>query len=107
MNPADLIARLEQIDQDLAVRQAALEQAAAGWMRQKRDREKQHAEAFLTAKAGGMTVAEASAVADRDTALIGLEAEAEFEALKRVVAVLETRASIGQTLVRTNMRMAA
>lgn len=105
--PAQILQRLEQIDRDLATRQNDLERTAEEWMRAKRDREKQRAEAFLAAKASGVTVAEAEAIADRDTCLIGLESEARYEALKRVIAVLETRASIGQTLARTNARAAA
>lgn len=104
--PAQILERLEQIDQDLAARQNDVEEAAERWMRAKRDREQARAKAFLTAKASGMTVAEAEATAEKETCLIGLDAEARFEALKRVIAVLETRASIGQTLARTNARAA-
>ena len=104
--PAQILERLEQIDQDLAARQNDVERAAEEWMRAKRDREKRRAEAFLSAKADGMTVAEAEAIADRETCRIGLDCEARYEALKRVIAVLEVRASIGQTLARTNARAA-
>lgn len=100
-HPAAVIERLEQIDQDLAVRQNDLEIAALAWYRLKRDQEKARAEAFIAAEG---TVAERHAVAARDTSHVGREEEAMFEALKAVVRVLETRASIGQSLLRSQGR---
>lgn len=99
LNPAQVVERLEQIEQDLAVRQEALESAAERWYRAKRDKEHARAVAFLQAEG---TVAERSAHADVETSLLGRDDEAEYEALRAVVRVLETRASIGQTLTRTN-----
>ena len=103
LSPAQIIERLEQIEEDLANRQNEVGWAAELWYRAKRDREKARAEAFLSAEG---TVAERQAVADRETALEGKEEEATYESLKAVVRVLETRASIGQTLVRTHSRAA-
>lgn len=91
------MARLEEIDRDLADRVPELEQAAMEFFRAKRDKERQHAEVYLLAEG---TVAERQAAATKATVLIGLEAEARYEALKAVVRVLETRASIGQSLLR-------
>ena len=54
----------------------------------------------LALGAAALARAERSAIADRDTATDGKVQEAEFEALKAVVRVLETRASIGQSLLR-------
>ena len=99
--PAPVIARLEQIENDLALRQNALEAAALGWFRAKRDKERQRALVFIAA---GGTVAERNAIADRDTSMIGVAEEAEYEALRAVVRVLETRASIGQSLLRSQSR---
>jgi len=93
--------RLEAIEQDLAVRGSALESAAMNWYRAKRDREKARAISFLVAEG---TVAQRSAIADRETALIGQQEEAEYEALKAVVRTLETRASIGQSILRAQGR---
>lgn len=101
-DPGQVMARLEAIEEDLAVRQATLEAAAKAWFTAKRDREKARAVAFLEA-AG--TVAERQAQADRKTALDGKNEEAEWEAVKAVVRVLETRASIGQSLLRTQSRV--
>ncbi len=102
MTPEQIIDRLAEIETDLADRTAAIEAAADDWFRAKRDRENRRAKAFIAAKADGVTVAEAEAMADKETSLIGLDAEARYEALKAVVRVLETRASIGQSLLRAH-----
>lgn len=102
MTPDQIMKRLGEIEADLAERTAGIEAAADEWFKAKRDREHKRAKAFLETKASGTTVAEAEATADRDTCLIGLDAEARYEALKAVVRVLETRASIGQSLLRAH-----
>lgn len=93
--------RLAEIENDLAMRQNNLEDAARKHYIAKRDKEKARAIAFLSATG---TVAERQAIADRATALDGKEAEAEWEALKAVVRTLEARASIGQSLLRAQGR---
>jgi hypothetical protein len=100
-DPGLVVNRLEQIDRDLANRLNELEAAALAWYRVKRDKEKARAEAFIAASG---TVAERQAVADRDTALIGVAEEADWEALRAVVRVLETRATIGQSILRSQGR---
>ena len=45
-------------------------------------------------------------IADRETAREGAEAEAEWEALRAVVRVLDTRASIGQSILKAQGRAA-
>lgn len=100
-HPGAVLARLEEIENDLALRQGALESAALGWYRVKREKEKLRAEAFM--KAVG-TVAERNAEADLSTAMVGVVEEAEYEALKAVVRTLETRASIGQSILRSQAR---
>ena len=97
-DPGGVMGRLEGIETDLANRQNALEAAARGWFVAKRNKEHRRAVAFLSASG---TVAERSAIADRETALLGSQEEAEWEALKAVVRTLETRASVGQTLLRS------
>lgn len=104
LQPHQVLDRLEEIEQDLATRQNVLESAAVKWYRVKRDKEKARATAFLRAEG---TVAVRQALADQETALIGRDEEAEYEAVRAVVRVLETRASIGQTLARTNARAAS
>lgn len=97
-SPAAIINRLESIEEDLAVRQNVLERVAAEWYRAKRDREKAYALEYLQAEG---TVDARKATAIKATALIGVEAEAEFEAVRAVVRVLEARATIGQSLLRS------
>jgi hypothetical protein len=99
--PSAVMARLAEIENDLAARQNTLESAGMAWFKAKRDREKARAVAFLAAQG---TVAERSAIADQKTAVDGKNEEAEWEALKAVVRVLETRASIGQSLLRAQGR---
>jgi hypothetical protein len=101
--PAPVIQRLTDIENDLALRQNTLESAARKWFVAKRDKEKARAVAFLSASG---TVAERSAIADRETALDGKNEEAEWEAVKAVVRVLEARASIGQSILRSQGRQA-
>lgn len=100
-NPHAVMGRLSDIEDDLAVRQGALERAARAWFIAKRDKEKARAVAFLRASG---TVAERNAIADEQTALDGKNEEAEWEALKAVCRVLETRASIGQSILRAQGR---
>jgi hypothetical protein len=100
-DPARLMQRLDEIERDLATRQGEYERAALGWYRMKREREKARAEAFIRAEG---TVAERNAIADVATATMGQEDEAAYEAHKAVVRVLDTRASIGQSLLRAHGR---
>ena len=100
-HPAAVLARLAEIEADLAARQPNLERAGLSWFRTKRDKEKARAVAFLSAEG---TVAERNAIADRATALDGRNEEAEWEAVRAVVRVLETRASIGQSILRSQGR---
>jgi hypothetical protein len=102
-NPSAVMERLIAIEEDLAVRQGTLESAALAWYRLKRDREKERAVKFIGAEG---TVAERNAIADRETALIGKDEEALYESLRAVVRTLETRASIGQSLLRSQWRQA-
>lgn len=95
--PDRIMDRLREIEEDLSVRQNALESAARKWFILKREREKDRAVAFM--RAAG-TVAERNAQADMECALTGHEEEAEWEALRSVVRVLDTRASIGQSLLK-------
>lgn len=100
-NPQAVCERLLAIEEDLAVRQGALESAALAWYRLKRDKERAWAIAYIGADG---PVEQRKATATRDTSLIGKEEEAEYEALRAVVRTLETRASIGQSLLRSQGR---
>jgi hypothetical protein len=95
------MARLAAIENDLAVRQGAYEAAALAWYRAKRQREHDRAVEFLKAEG---TVAERSAIADRATALDGRNEEAEYEAIRAVVRTLDTRATIGMAILKSQGR---
>jgi hypothetical protein len=99
-HPAAVTARLASIEEDLAIRQNALEEAGLAWFRAKREREKRRATEFIKAKAEGKTVSEAEAIAERWTCTIGVEEEAAWESQRAVVRVLDTRATIGQSLLK-------
>jgi hypothetical protein len=101
-SPAMVQRRLEEIDCDLGERQNALEEAALEWFRSKRDREKARAESFLTAEG---TVDELNAIADRATADLGREHEAQYESQRAVVRVLDTRAAIGMAILKSQGRV--
>lgn len=101
--PAAVLERLAEIEHDLALRQDVLEQAAMRWYVAKRDREKSRAEVFVRSEG---SVAQRNALADIATAQHGQQEEAEYEALKAVVRVLETRASIGQSILKAQTTQA-
>jgi hypothetical protein len=100
-HPAAVQARLQEIDTDLALHQNEYEDAASAHFTARRIKEKARAEAFLKAEG---TVAERSAKADLETALIGIEEEGRWEGLRGVVKVLDTRAAIGMSLLRAQGR---
>lgn len=100
-NPSAVEARLNEIDIDLAMRLPALESAALAWFRAKRDKEHRWAVEYIQAEGPAHL---RKAIADRETAMVGKEEEALYEALRAVVRTLETRASIGQSLLRSQGR---
>ena len=100
-SPHLIMARLAEIENDLAERQNLLESAAKAWFVAKRDRERDSAQTFLTTEG---TVAAREAHADRAHATDGAEYEAEYEALRAVCRVLETRATIGMALLKSHGR---
>jgi hypothetical protein len=64
---AQVMATLDEIQQDLALRQNLLEQAARNWYIAKREKEHKRAVTFLSTEG---TVAERNAAADRETAIL-------------------------------------
>ena len=104
-HPAGIMARLVAIEGDLATRQNSYESAASGWYTAKRDIEREVARAVVNADLGG-TVTERKAQGALDAYDVeGAASEAEYEALKAVVRVLETRATICQSLLRAHGRI--
>ena len=100
-DPGAVLMRLEEIERDLHARQNVLESAALLWFKAKRQKEKDWAAAFMLAEG---SVAERKAQADLATAQVGMLEEAEWEATRAVVRTLETRASIGQSILRSQAR---
>jgi hypothetical protein len=105
-HPGAVVQRLEELDAALALHQNDLEQAAQDHFTSKHLKEKAKAEAFLKAQ-GERTIAERTAIAERDTAVIGMEHEARWEGLKGVVRVLDTRSAIGMSILRAQSRVGA
>jgi hypothetical protein len=102
--PQQIQERLEAIEGDLAIRQNVLEKAAMDWYKAKRDREANWARAYISAD-GPAHVRKAEA--DLAVATVGINEEAEYEALRAVVRTLETRATIGMALLKTQARAGA
>ena len=95
---AGTVERLKEIDDKLAHAENALADAAAGWFKVgKPEREAAEAEAFAASPG---TVVERKFAADAAGALVGCDEEARWETLVRVVRILETRASIGQSILK-------
>lgn len=104
-DPAQIHARLEEIEQDLGARQNEYEAAAGDRARLIRHWEKRLAIHSKTAKGGSAdvrkAVALASAIEQDDLYERLTEAEGLYDAHRVVARVLETRATIGQSLLKS------
>lgn len=100
-HPASVMHTLAQIENDLASRQNELENAAWAHFHAKREREAAWAREFISLEG---TVADRKARADLAVADVGVLAEAKYEGLRAVVRVLETRATIGMAILKTQAR---
>ena len=105
-HPAGIMRRLADIENDLAFRQNALEAAARGWYSAKREIEKEKAAALLASDEKSVTEKKAHAEI-ASYSVEGAEYEAEYEALKAVVRVLETRATVCQSLLKAHIQAGA
>jgi hypothetical protein len=110
LSAGQVMTRLEELDKELQERQNEYEEAAENFYREKREWEKNLAQEFV--KAGGKNQEER-----RSNALLALErdgdayyrfvnAEARYEGQKAGFRVRETRASIGQSLLKSMAREA-
>lgn len=108
MEPAAIMARLDEIERDLGSRQNDLEKAAGDRARLIRDWEKRLAissavaqgrDAKAREKAALVLAAEQDDLYDRLT-----EAEGAFAALQAVVRVMDTRSTIGMALLKSHGR---
>lgn len=95
--------RLEGIERDLAMRQNTYESAARNFYTYKREVEHERARALLSAPQTSVTEKKAHAELEAYD-VEGAGHEAEYEALKAVIRVLETRATICQSLLRSHGR---
>lgn len=103
-HPAAVTQKLAEIEQDMAVRQNAYESAARNWVHASRNQKKSRAVAFRLAKAETTVVAERNAIADEQTALDGDEEEAEYSAIRVVMDTLSKRASINQSILKSQQQ---
>lgn len=102
-SPAVVQARLVEIEMDLAERQNPYERVARRWYDAQREIRKAHAIALLGSLKNSVT--EKKAEADL-AALVcdGAEHEAEYEAAKAALRVLETRAMICTSILKSQGR---
>lgn len=102
-HPAALMCRLETVEQDLAARQNTLENAARRWYAAQREIGRRKAQALLTSSKASVTEKKA----EGDLAAYEVEdsaQEAEYEATKAFVRVLEQRSMILMSLLRAQGR---
>lgn len=97
--------RLEEIEDDLRERQPEFEEAAETMHKLARDYELRHARAFMAADGSTATERKAQAILAMAAADDGLfielkEAEGKYEGLKAAIRTLETRATIGMSLLK-------
>lgn len=109
-HPGAVMERLAEIDVDLGERQNEYEDAAGARARLIRDWEKRLARATAGAKGGDANARKQAALvmaAEQDDLYDRLTtAESEYAACHAAIRVLETRASIGQSILRSQGRQA-
>jgi hypothetical protein len=107
-SPAEVMERLEAIDRELAERQNPYEEAASNFYRAKRNWEKVMAKAYVEAQGSNQKERESRAILSEwkeDSYKNFVNAEATYEGHKAAMRTLETRASIGQSLLRAQSRI--
>lgn len=104
-SPQLVMSRLTDIERDLAGRQNAYEAAARDWFTARREIEREKARALLSADEKSVTEKRARAELASLTA-DGFEHEAEYEALRAVIRVLETRATICMSILKAQSQVA-
>jgi hypothetical protein len=102
------MARLSEIENDLASRQGDYERAATDRARLMRDWERRLAICGTRSKGSSADVRKSAALVmaiEQDELFERLsDAEARFEALRAVIKVLETRSTIGMSILRAQGR---
>lgn len=107
--PAAVMNRLSQIEDDLAERQNAYEDAADELARATRAFNLRFAQAMVVAQGGSEKTREAQALIAVAAAEDGVyerltNAEAAYKALKAAIGTMESRATIGQSILRAQGR---
>lgn len=99
--------RLEGIEQDVYDRQAKGEEAAEKFYRAKRNFELEYAKKYIQTKGSVTDRKQATVEAlEKDPAWFALlESEGAYEGWKAVMRALEQRASIGQSLLKSQREM--
>lgn len=102
-----IVSRLESIEADVETRQAKGEKAAEDFYRAKRDFELEFAKKYMNAKGSPTERKQAATEAmEKDPAYFALlESEGAYEGWKAVMRALEQRASIGQSLLRSQREL--
>lgn len=99
-SPHIIHGKLLEIEHDLAIRQNSYEHVTGAWYRAQRDIKKAAAVALLSSTASSVT--EKKAEADLAAHVVdGAEYEAEYEATKAALRVLEQRSMILMALLKS------
>jgi len=105
MDPATVMKTLADVEADLAIRQVELESIADEKVRVQRDMDKTMARATVVAQGASKEIRQSNALlavvtsgSDLYERLTNLDAR--YESLKAAMRALETRASIGQSILR-------
>jgi hypothetical protein len=102
-SPALVMRKLAEVEADLAERQNSFETSTGNWYTAQREIKRAHAIALLSSDEKSVT--EKKAHADiAATACEGSLYEAEYEALKAVIRVLEQRSMILMALLKSQGR---
>lgn len=99
--PSSTEQTLAEIENDLAIRQNLYEAAARNWFTKQGKITKDRAIAYRAAQGGSTEKKEA---ANEQHGEDGAVEQAEYEALRAVVKVLETRSTIGMSLLKSQGR---
>lgn len=103
-DPATLMARLEAVERDLAMRQNPFAASAKAWYDAKREVEKTKAKVLLTSDRTSITEKKAAGELAAYS-IEGAASEAEYEATKAVIRVLEQRAMVLMALLKAQVRI--
>lgn len=102
-----ITSRLEAIESDLDARQSKGEQAAESFFRAKRDFELEFAKKYMNAKGSPTERKQAATFAmEKDPAYFALlESEGAYEGWRAALRTLETRATIGMSLLKSQREL--